>query len=160
MEFKKIDPNSAINSSMLNRLISEKKIPCGSRGNRTVIEWHILISSLNEILQFTGETFLPRIRTIRAAAKELKKSESDFGVTERHIRCCVADKKIGFIAIGSRYYIAMQSFIYPYSESLIYDESEERAKRETIKKDIMAQLSSKLSSNLSMPIVKRRTNKK
>lgn len=144
---------------MLNRLINKKKIPYGSRGNRTVMEWHILISSLNEILQFTGETFLPRVRTIRTAAKELKNSESDFGVAERHIRRCVADKKIGFITIGNRHYVAMQSFMYPYSESLIYGESEERAKRAIIKKDIMAQLSAKLSSNSSMPIVQRKTKK-
>ena len=67
---------------MLERLINEKKIPYGTRGNRTVIELHILISALNEMLQFTGETFLPKIRTIRQAAKELKKSQSDIGVAE------------------------------------------------------------------------------
>ena len=145
---------------MLERLINEKKIPYGTRGNRTVIELHILISALNEMLQFTGETFLPKIRTIRQAAKELKKSQSDIGVAEGHIRRCVSDNKIGYIVIGNRQYVAMQSFMYPYSASMIYGESDERVKRELVKKDIMSQLSSKLSCNSSMPVVQRRTNKK
>ena len=145
---------------MLERLINEKKIPYGTRGNRTVIELHILISALNEMLKFTGETFLPKIRTIRQAAKELKKSQSDIGVAEGHIRRCVSDNKIGYIVIGNRQYVAMQSFVYPYSASLIYGESDERVKRELVKKDIMSQLSSKLSCNSSVPVVQRKTNKK
>ena len=116
----------------------------------------MLISALNEMFQFTGETFLPQIRTIRQAANELKNSKSDLGVTESNIRRYVADEKIGFIVIGNRCYIAMQSFTYPYSESLIYGESESQAQREMIKNDIVAQLSSKLSSNSSMPIVQRK----
>ena len=141
---------------MLNRLINERKIPSGCRGNRTIMELHMLISALNEMFQFTGETFLPQIRTIRQAANELKNSKSDLGVTESNIRRYVADEKIGFIVIGNRCYIAMQSFSYPYSESLIYGESESQAQREMIKNDIVAQLSSKLSSNSSMPIVQRK----
>ena len=155
-ECKKLDPNSAINTAMLNRLISDKKITYGSIGNRTVLEWHTLITCLNELLGFSDESFFPQIRTIRKAAEELKYSASDIGVAERHIRRCVSDGKIGFISIGNRCYIAMQSFMPPYSESLIYGESEARAKRQRIKNDIMEQLNAKLSSSTAMPIVQRK----
>ena len=93
-EIKKIDPNSDISTTMLSRLINEKKLPYGSRGNRTVIEWFILIASLNELLKFTGETFIPQIRTIRNAAIELKQMKSDLGISESHIRRYVEDKKL------------------------------------------------------------------
>ena len=92
----------------------------------------------------------------RKAAEELKYSASDIGVAERHIRRCVSDGKIGFISIGNRCYIAMQSFMPPYSESLIYGESEARAKQQRIKNDIMEQLNAKLSSSTAMPIVQRK----
>ena len=156
IEYRRLDPNTAINSAMLNRLIKEKKITYGCRGNRTVIEWHTLNSCLNELLGFKGETFLPKLRTIRKAAEELKRSENDFGVAEGHIRRCVSDGKIGFIAIGNRFYIAMQSFSSPYVESLIYGENEERIKREIIKNDIMTQLDAKLSASSAAPIVQRK----
>ena len=84
-ECKKLDPNSAINTAMLNRLISDKKINYGSIGNRTVLEWHTLITCLNELLGFSDESFFPQIRTIRKAAEELKYSASDIGVAEKHI---------------------------------------------------------------------------
>ncbi len=155
-EYRRLDPNSAINSAMLNRLINEKKITYGSRGNRTVIEWYTLISCLNELLGFKGETFLPKLRTIRKAAEELKRSENDIGVAEGHIRRCVSDGKIGFITIGNRFYVAMQSFSSPYAESLIYGEIEERIKREIIKNDIMTQLDAKLSSSFAAPVVQRK----
>lgn len=158
-EIKKNDPNSDISTTMLNRLINEKKLPYGSRGNRTVIEWFILIASLNELLKFTGESFLPQIRTIRNAATELKQIKPDLGVSESHIRRYVEDEKIGFISIGNRHYVAMQSFSFPYSESLIYGEPEDRAKREMIKKDIMAQLSAKITANCAVPIVQRKSKR-
>lgn len=158
-EYKKLDPNSAINTAMLNRLISDKKITYGSRGNRTVLEWHTLITCLNELLGFSDETFLPEIRTIRKAAEELKHSVSDIVIAERHIRRCVLDGKIGFIAIGNRCYIAMQSFSPPYVESLVYGETETRAKQESIKSDIMDQLNTKLSSSSAMPTIQRKKKK-
>ena len=49
------------------------------------MECHVWISSLNGLLKFEGETFLPQIRTIRKAATDLKCSESEFGVAESHI---------------------------------------------------------------------------
>ena len=52
-EIRRLDPGSAVNVTMLDRLIKDKHIPFGSRGVRTVIEWHTLIASLNEILRFT-----------------------------------------------------------------------------------------------------------
>lgn len=155
-EIRRLDPASAINVTMLDRLIKDKYIPCGSRGVRTVVEWHILIASLNEILQFDGETFLPRIRSIRSAAAELKVSEPETGMAEEYIRRCVADGKIGFISIGNRCYIAMQNFSPPYSNALVYGTSQSRTKREFVRNNIMEQLSTTISASTAVPIVKRK----
>ena len=154
-EIRRLDPSSAVNITMLNRLINDKKIPYGSRGVRTVVEWYMLIASLNEMLNFTGETFLPKIRTVRNAAFELKESKSQIGVSEEHIRRCIEDGRIGFIAIGNRRYIAMQSFDPPYSETLVYGKSQSRTKRELVKKDILQQLNATITKS-AIPQVKRK----
>ena len=155
-EIRRLDPGSAVNVTMLDRLIKDKHIPCGSRGVRTVIDWHTLIASLNEILHFTGETFLPKIRSIRSAAAELKELKSETGIAEEHIRRCVADGKIGFISIGNRCYVAMQNFSPPYANALVYGTSQSRTKREFVRNNIMEQLSTTISASTAVPIVRRK----
>lgn len=155
-EIRKIDPDSSINETMLNCLIKEKKLSFGRRGIRTVVEWNTLIASLNSLLGFFGETFLPHIRTVRKAALELKMSKSDIGVGESHIRAFIADKKIGFISIGNRHYVAMQSFQSPYSDNLAYGISPSRVKQQYIQENIIEQLDSAISSSAGVPMVRRK----
>ncbi len=154
-EIRALDPATAINETMLTSLIEKKKLPCGSRGVRTVVNLELTISVLNELLGFVGEVFLPRIRTIRAAASELRDNDDESGMGEDHIRRCVADEKIGVIAIGNRNYIAMQSFDAPYSEKLVYGTSQSRTQRDMIRKDMLAQMSTTISTKSSVPSVVR-----
>ncbi len=93
-----------------------------------------------------------QVLIINQKNEEAEQIAKNLGETQAEITCVSS--------IGNRHYVAMQSFMYPYSKSLIYGESEERARRAIIKKDIMAQLSSKLSSNSSMPTVQRKIKNK
>lgn len=47
---KEIDPNTAINESMLIDLIEQGKIPYGKKGNRTISDMDMIIPILNEQL--------------------------------------------------------------------------------------------------------------
>ena len=48
-EAQKSDPKTAINKFMLASLISEKKIPHGNHGNRTVVDYDLIIPAINVI---------------------------------------------------------------------------------------------------------------
>jgi len=154
-EIKVLDPDSAVNETMLASLIEKKQLPCGSRGVRTVVNLELTISVLNELLGFVGEVFVPKIRTIRTAASELRGNSDESGVGEDHIRRCVADSKIGVITIGNRNYIAMQSFEAPYAEKLVYGTSQSRKQRDMIRKDMLAQMSTTISAKSAIPSVTR-----
>ncbi len=152
-DIRKMDPATALNENLLSVLIKEKRLPYGSRGNRVILEVGVLINALNDLFGFSGETFVPKVRTVRSAAIELK--ESHYGMSERHIRQCIIDGKLKTIKIGNRHYVAMQSFSSPYSESLIYGITEKLAKIEHIKNDMQKQMDNLISSQSCPPTVVR-----
>lgn len=151
-----MDSHSAVNEAFLKHLIREKLLRFGNRGIRTVVDLDVLIVTLNNLLGFSDEHVLPKIRTIRNAAIELRTNEDNIGIGETHIRRCVADQKIGFIKIGNRHYVAMQSFEPPYSEGLVYGTSPGDKKRVFIRDNIIEQLNLTITSGSAIPIVKRK----
>ena len=57
---------------------------------------------------------IPRLRTIRGAAKDIKSNKSELGIGEEQMRAAVDDERIDFIRIGNRAYIALELFEEPY----------------------------------------------
>ena len=99
---------------------------------------------------------LSYIRSIRAAAAELKKRDVNIGVGEKLIRSAVKDGRIPSIRIGNREYIAIQSFDEPYCRRLF--EKIERApmsRAEAVHRDTMEQVAQAIASNPFIPTVKR-----
>ena len=74
VEAQKSDPVTALNKFMLATLIRDKKIPYGNHGNRTVVDYDLIIPALNALLDFSESGELPRLRTIRAAVEELRET--------------------------------------------------------------------------------------
>ena len=111
---KELDPGTALNESMLAELMVSGNIPYEKHGNRTVSNMDAVIPCLNRMLGLNADTALPRLRTIRGAAKELRQYRSELGIGEDHIRAAVNDGRIDFIRIGNRAYIAMEFFDEPY----------------------------------------------
>ena len=66
---KEQDADTAINESMLSALISSGNLPHERHGNRTVSDIDMVFPCLNRMLGLNADTTLPRLRTIRGAAK-------------------------------------------------------------------------------------------
>lgn len=111
---KEIDPNTAINESMLIDLIEQGKIPYDKKGNRTVSDMDMIIPILNEQLGLDDTEKTPSIRTVRAAMTELKQKFPDIGIGEKQVRTAIENNQIDYIQIGNRTYIAMEFFNEPY----------------------------------------------
>ena len=154
-EARKQDPNTAINKFMLTSLICDREIPYGNHGNRTVVDYDALVSALNVLLGFQEQDGLPEIRTIRSAVAELHQRHPDIGLNDAHIRACVADGRIGSIEVGSRRYIAMQSFEKPYCEKIMSGYSKGVQRKEMVEKDIVKQIGETISAQVIIPKVTR-----
>lgn len=109
-----IDPDTALNESMLVELMASGNLPYEKHGNRTVTDMDTVIPCLNRMLGLNADASLPRLRTIRGTARELRQCLSELGIGEEHIRAAVNDGRIDCIRIGNRAYIAMEFFDEPY----------------------------------------------
>ena len=154
-EAQKSDPKTAINKFMLASLISEKKIPHGNHGNRTVVDYDLIIPAINVMLGFPETRELPRLRTIRAAVEELRQLRADIGFGEEHIRSCVMDGRIASITVGNRRYIAMESFEEPHCQTILSGHSQHFDRQEMIRNDIMEQMGDAISAQAYVPKVTR-----
>ncbi len=159
-KIKELDPHTAINMTMLKRLIEEDRIPYGSRGTHIVIEINSVISALNSILGIEETKEIPLLRSIRMAAVELKQSEQYVHIGEDLIRKCVFDEKIPTISIGNRHYVALQSFLEPYAESFVYGKNPRLIERDKIKQDMLEQMNASISARSGIPKVVRIRSKK
>ena len=74
-------------------------------GNRTVVDYDVIILILNRILELDGTTTLPHIRTIRSVVREQKTLLQELGIGEEQIRSAVKKDKIKSLQIGNRFYI-------------------------------------------------------
>ena len=111
---KELDPDTALNESMLAELMVSGNLPYVKHGNRTVSDMDMVIPCLNRMLGLNADTSLPRLRTIRGAVRELRQCRSELGIGEDHIREAVNDGRMNCIRIGNRAYIAMEFFDEPY----------------------------------------------
>lgn len=154
-EIKMLDPSSAVNEDFLISLIKDKRLEHSSHGVRTVVEFGTLVSTLNELLGYEDKKQIPQLRSIRSAIKDLRQNRPELGVGEEHIRRCVADGRISSIQIGSRRYIAMQSFDTPYCERIMTVQSPSFAKSDMMRRDILEQMSTAISAQVVIPKIKR-----
>ena len=128
--FHNKDPSSAMNRSMLVRLIEDGIIPYEKHGNRVVIDYDLLLSTLNEILGFDADNSFVHLRSIESAIAELKEKKSEIGVGEDRLRKLISDGIIPIIKIGNRSYIAMEAFEPPYDSRLNTSTYHNRKKKE------------------------------
>ena len=156
-KFKEIDPNTAINESMLIDLIEQGKIPYGKKGNRTVSDMDMIISILNGLLGLDDTETTPSIRTVRTAITELKQNFPDIGISEKQVRAAIENNQIDYIQIGNRTYIAMEFFNEPYVNRFSPISYAPLLKQ---KKDNLAieQFNQLMSQNTVIPKVKRVRN--
>ena len=155
LEAQKRDPETALNKFMLASLIRDKKIPYGNHGNRTVVDYDLIVPAINALLDFSETGEMPKLRTIRAAAEELRETNPEIGFGEEHIRTCVTDGRIASIAIGNRRYIAMESFDIPHCEKILSGHSKSFDRSEMIRNDIMEQMGIAISAQAYVPKVTR-----
>lgn len=153
-EIRTADPESAVGESFLTALVAENELWHTYRGNRLVADAESVAPALNRMLGFEGTAELPRIRTIRGAVAELKRSRLEIGIGEKMIRSAVKDGRISSIGIGNREYIAMQSFDEPYCRR-IFEPATVISKKEVIRLGVMEQMSDVLARNPAMPTVTR-----
>ena len=101
---KELDPDTALNESMLVELMASGNLPYEKHGNRTVTDMDTVIPCLNRMLGLNADASLPRLRTIRGAVRELRQCRSELGIGEDHIREAVNDGRMNCIRIGNRAY--------------------------------------------------------
>ena len=98
---------------------------------------------------------IPRLRTIRGAAKDIKSNKSELGIGEEQMRAAVDDERIDFIRIGNRAYIALELFEKPYIQhftQIRFDRTERRRKADS---SALAQIGLLISNSQGIPTVKR-----
>lgn len=153
-EIRATDPESAVGESFLTALVEATELSYTYRGNRLVADAESVAPVLNRMLGFEETAELPRIRTIRGAVVELKRSHPEIGIGEKMIRSAVKDGRIPSIGIGNREYIAMQSFDEPYCRR-IFEPGVVVSKKEIIRRGVIEQMADVLARNPAMPAVTR-----
>lgn len=153
-EIRAADPDSAVGESFLTALVLENELWHTYRGNRLVVDAETVAPALNRLLGFEEMAELPRIRSIRGAVAELRRSRPEIGIGEKMIRSAVKNGRIASIGIGNREYIAMRSFDEPYCRR-IFEPSEVVSKKEIFRRSVMEQMADVLSRNPAMPVVTR-----
>ena len=124
---REIDPDTAINESMLSELVRNGKLSCEQRGTRIVLDFSLAVSQICDMLMLYDLISFPRIRTVRDAAAELVKTGT--GINERIIRSFIRSDSLRTITVGNRHYIALQSFERPYASRLFGNLRDDRTKR-------------------------------
>lgn len=115
MEYiKENDENTALNLNFLSALAENGTITSAKHGNRTLVDVLLLLQELRKIMgvpKILGTTHIPKIRSIRDAAKELKEKDSDTAITEDFIRKLVDDGRVKALTCSTKQLVAMESFI-------------------------------------------------
>lgn len=115
MEYiKENDENTALNLNFLSALAENGTITSAKHGNRTLVDVLLLLGELRKIMgvpKILGTAYIPKIRSIRDAAKELKEQDSDTAMTEDFIRKLVDDGRVKALICGTKQLVAMESFL-------------------------------------------------
>ena len=115
MEYiKENDENTALNLNFLSALAENGTITSAKHGNRTLVDVLLLLGELRKIMgvpKIFGTAHIPKIRSIRDAAKELKEKDSDTAITEDFIRKLVDDGRVKALTCGTKQLVAMESFL-------------------------------------------------
>ena len=109
------DPNTAVNFSMLSRLVGDGMIPYEKHGNRTIIDYDRLVVRLKDMLFLSRRDPInpPHIRSISDAFDEAKSEINRLGVGRERLRELVNCGKVPSLHIGNRRYIALEVFRAP-----------------------------------------------
>ena len=115
MEYiKENDENTALNLNFLSALAENGTITSAKHGNRTLVDVLLLLGELRKIMgvpKLLGTAHIPKIRSIRDAAKELKEKDSVTAMTEDFIRKLVDDGRVKALTCGTKQLVAMESFL-------------------------------------------------
>ena len=85
-------------------------------------EFDQLVEGINELLGLEVKKAMPRVRSIHDAFIELRELNPQLGVSEQRMRRLVGLRRLPHIRVGTRAYVALESFAEPYNECLIYDD--------------------------------------
>ena len=107
------DPDTALNRSMLLRLIADGILPYEMHGNRHIVDY--------DRLMLRDSRFGPHLRTVETAMREPRKKQPELGLGEDRIRNLIARGKIPSLRVGNRSYIPMEAF-YPSNLERIREE--------------------------------------
>ena len=87
------DPDTALNRSMLLRLIADGILPCEMHGNRHIVDYDRVKRCLCDRLMLRDSRFGPHLRTVETAMRELRKKQPELGLGEDRIRNLIARGK-------------------------------------------------------------------
>ena len=104
------DPDTALNRSMLLRLIADGILPYEMHGNRHIVDYDRVKRCLCDRLMLRDSRFGPHLRTVETAMRELRKKQPELGLGEDRIRNLIAHGKIPSLRVGNRSYIPMEAF--------------------------------------------------
>ena len=152
---QELDPGTILNETMLTELMASGNLPYEKHGNRTVTDVDTVIPCLNRMLGLNADASLPRLRTIRGAAKALREHRSELGIGEEHIRAAVNDGRIDCIRIGNRAYIAMEFFDEPYIQRFTRIELGGTERKRKGDSSAVAQIGAIIAHSQGIPLVKR-----
>lgn len=113
--YKTVDPNTAINASMLCTLVGDGRIRSARHGNRIVLNRNVVAEDISLLLNVNCDG-MPHLRSIRSAVGEMELRSN--GVGEERLRDWVKSGDIPSLHIGSWDYIALESLTNDALEKL------------------------------------------
>jgi hypothetical protein len=108
-EIQESDPCTAMTETLLKRLIHEGDVSYTICGTRELIEMETLGRELSALFGCKG-AYVPKMRTVRTAAKDIRNSDGGNAMTEYRIRMLIRNGKMPCYEAGTRQIIALESF--------------------------------------------------
>ena len=108
-EIRENDPGTAMTETLLKRLIHEGEVSYTTCGTRELIEMETLGRELSALFD-CGNVCVPRMRTVRTAAENIRNSDGGNAMTEYRIRMLIRNGKMPCYEAGTRQIIALDSF--------------------------------------------------
>lgn len=108
-EIQESDPCTAMTETLLKRLIHEGDVSYTTCGARELIEMETLGRELSALFG-CKDAYVPKMRTVRTAAKDIRNSDGGNAITEYRIRMMIRNGKMPCYEAGTRQIIALESF--------------------------------------------------
>lgn len=108
-EIQESDPCTAMTETLFKRLIHEGDVSYTTCGARELIEMETLGRELSALFG-CKDAYVPKMRTVRTAAKDIRNSDGGNAITEYRIRMLIRNGKMPCYEAGTRQIVALESF--------------------------------------------------